>query len=166
MITAYSLMALIRVVLRVPSGGAFGGWPATSLILIVYLTSQALPRLVARWAMKFNLCQQTAPAIHWLVAAEFGSASRSSCLAIVIGKTFPVLLTAPHGSLCATSETAPAAQEAIHFLQANSTAEDAIAVLPEGVRSRFSWGDACRSGIRFSSRILWTHRKNNARLPP
>jgi hypothetical protein len=43
-IATYSLMALIRVVLRVPSGGAFGGYfLPTSLMLIVYLVLEALP---------------------------------------------------------------------------------------------------------------------------
>ena len=48
-IAAYSLMALIRVVLRVPSGGAFGGYfLPTSLMLIVYLVVEALPELFHR----------------------------------------------------------------------------------------------------------------------
>jgi hypothetical protein len=53
-IATYSLMALIRVVLRVPSGGAFGGYfLPTSLMLIVYLVLEALPNWFHRRDAEF-----------------------------------------------------------------------------------------------------------------
>ncbi|HEX4951259.1 MAG TPA: glycosyltransferase family 39 protein [Blastocatellia bacterium] len=161
-IAAYSLMALIRVVLRVPSGGAFGGYfLPTSLILIVYLVLCALPNLFHRRGAEVTQRHAEANSrrtsaiplrlggaailtkrIHligtsvlslWLVATivVFGYRYR---------KTFPVLLTAPHGSLYVTTENAQATQEALNFLAANSTPDDAIAVVPEGSSLAFLAG--------------------------
>lgn len=136
-IAAYSLLALIRVVLRVPSGGAFGGYfLPTSLILIVYLTSEAFPSVVALAGFTLKPRLQFIGLLLlsiWLGITVFVFGYRYR-------KTFPVLLTAPHGNLYATAETAPAAQEAIHFLLTNSTPEEAIAVLPEGSSLAFLAG--------------------------
>jgi 4-amino-4-deoxy-L-arabinose transferase-like glycosyltransferase len=139
-IAVYSLLALIRVVLRVPSGGAFGGYfLPTSLILIVYLTLVAWPRLVHMWLGREVTIDTRMRAIGtlilclWLVAtiAVFGYRYR---------KTFPVLLSAPHGSLYVTEENALATQEALAFLAQNTTADDAIAVVPEGSSIAFLAG--------------------------
>jgi hypothetical protein len=138
-IATYSLLALLRVVLRVPSGGAFGGYfLPTSLLLIVYLVAEVLPRYVTprkvyekvgRRVQKIGVVVLSL----WLVATMvvFGMRYR---------KTFPVLLTAPHGSLYVTKENAQAAQEALDFLAANSTPSDAVAVVPEGSSLAFLAG--------------------------
>ncbi len=176
-IAAYSLMALLRVALRVPSGGAFGGYfLPTSLMLIVYLVVEALPGLFHRrgaevaqsfaeeiepegqqrsfpsithsslWFSARPLClcgeKQTAARIRLI-----GTAILSLWLLVTIAvfgyryrKTFPVLLAAPHGSLYVTQENAQAAQEALDFLAANSTPNDAVAVVPEGSSLAFLAG--------------------------
>jgi 4-amino-4-deoxy-L-arabinose transferase-like glycosyltransferase len=136
-IATYSLLALLRVVLRVPSGGAFGGYfLPTSLLLIVYLVAEVLPRKVSQTsAMVAQRVQMIGVVVLslWLVATMvvFGVRYR---------KTFPVLLTAPHGSLYVTEENAQAAQEALAFLAANSTPNDAVAVVPEGSSLAFLAG--------------------------
>ncbi len=138
-IAVYSLMALIRVVFRVPSGGAFGGYfLPTSLILIVYLTSEALPGFVEQFYDEFAI----KPRVRLI-----GLALLSLWLVVTIGvfgyryrKTFPVLLSAPHGSLYVTQETSLAAQEAIEFLLANTSPDEAIAIVPEGSSLAFLTG--------------------------
>ena len=138
-IAIYSLLALIRVVLRVPSGGAFGGYfLPTSLILIVYLTSEALPSLVERFFAEHAL----KPRLKFIGVLLLSC--WLSITMIVFGyryrKTFPVLLTAPHGSLYVTAETAQAANEAVEFLLTNTTPNDAVAILPEGSSLAFLTG--------------------------
>jgi Dolichyl-phosphate-mannose-protein mannosyltransferase len=161
-IAAYSLMALIRVVLRVPSGGAFGGYfLPTSLILIVYLVLRALPEFLHRRGAE--VAQRRAEENSLRNSAKpprlgsennigdrirlIGTAILSIWLFVTIAvfgfryrKTFPVLLNAPHGSLYVTKENAQAAQEALDFLAANSTSDDAIAVVPEGSSLAFLAG--------------------------
>ena len=150
-IAVYSLMALIRVVLRVPSGGAFGGYfLPTSLILIVYLTIKALPRFIEQFYKE--QATEKVPATLQLFAIKprlqfIGALLLSIWLGltmIVFGyryrKTFPVLLTTPHGNLYVTAETAQAAYETIEFLRANSTPNDAIAIVPEGSSLAFLTG--------------------------
>ena len=161
-IAAYSLMALLRVVLRVPSGGAFGGYfLPTSLILIVYLVVEGLPSFfhrrdteASRRFAEENSLRNSAESQRLcgekVIAARIrliGTAILSLWLLvtmIVFGyryrKTFPVLLSAPHGSLYVTPENAQAAQEALDFLAANSTPDEAIAVVPEGSSLAFLAG--------------------------
>jgi hypothetical protein len=161
----------------VPSGGAFGGYfLPTSLLLIVYLVTEALPGLFhhrgtetaqsfteelereeqqrnflsltrsSLWFSVRSLClcgeKQTAARVRLL-----GTAILSLWLLVTVvvfgyryRRTFPVLLIAPHGSLYVTQENAQAAQEALAFLAANSTPNDAIAVVPEGSSLAFLAG--------------------------
>ncbi len=159
-IAAYSLMALLRVALRVPSGGAFGGYfLPTSLMLIVYLVVEALPGLFHRrgaavawrsaegnslrnFAESLRLCGEIGVRMRiigasilalWLIATMI-------VFSVRYRKTFPVLLAAPHGSLYVTQENAQAAQEALDYLAANSTSNDAVAVVPEGSSLAFLAG--------------------------
>ena len=138
-ISVYSLIALIRVVLRVPSGGAFGGYfLPTSLILIVYLTIEFLPRWIYKsmfqesekaQAPLFSISRMRSRAFVllsiWLVMTMFVFGYRYR-------KTFPVLLTTPRGSLYVTNDNAIAMNEALDFLAKKSTENDFIAVVPEG----------------------------------
>jgi 4-amino-4-deoxy-L-arabinose transferase-like glycosyltransferase len=147
-IAAYSLMALIRVVLRVPSGGAFGGYfLPTSLILIVYLVSRALPEFLHHRDAQENslrLGGEQALGGRIRLISTFILSLWVLVTMVVFGyryrKTFPVLLNAPHGSLYVTKENAQAAQEALDFLAANSTGNDSIAVVPEGSSLAFLAG--------------------------
>ncbi len=152
-IAVYSLMALLRVALRVPSGGAFGGYfLPTSLILIVYFVLHALPHLVEKFSDEHTTpgYLATASQMDGTIAGRIrllGTGLLSFWLiatVVVFGiryrKTFPVLLSAPHGSLYVTQENAQATQEAFDFLAANAAPDDAIAVVPEGSSLAFLTG--------------------------
>jgi 4-amino-4-deoxy-L-arabinose transferase-like glycosyltransferase len=130
-IAAYSLIVLARVALRVPSGGAFGGFfLPTSLILITYLLTGALPRFVQRHT-------QNAEA-----AARLKSLSRSFLFlmlvstAVIFGvrfrRNYSFEIVAARGHLFATEPVGLAVREAIDFLNANTAPGEAVAVLPEG----------------------------------
>ncbi len=150
-IAVYSLMALIRVVLRVPSGGAFGGYfLPTSLILIVYLTTVSLPRFIEQFYDEYAT-DNVPPALRTIFIKPrlrfTGIALLSFWLLITIAvfgyryrKTFPVLITAPHGSLYVTQATAQATQEMLEFIAQSSAPEDAVAVVPEGSSLAFLAG--------------------------
>src|SRR5262245_38438347 len=59
-IALYSLAILTRVALRVPSGGAFGGFfLPTSLILFCYLFLRLAPEAVSRWAQDQLVARRT-----------------------------------------------------------------------------------------------------------
>ena len=150
-IAVYSLMALIRVVLRVPSGGAFGGYfLPTSLILIVYLTAVSLPHFIEQFYDEYAT-ENIPPSLSTFFIKPrlrfIGIALLSFWLLVTIAvfgyryrKTFPVLITAPHGSLYVTQATAQATQEMLEFIAQNSVPEDAIAVVPEGSSLAFLSG--------------------------
>ncbi|MBS1811129.1 MAG: glycosyltransferase family 39 protein [Acidobacteria bacterium] len=149
-IAAYSLMALIRVVLRVPSGGAFGGYfLPTSLILIVYLTIESFPAFTQKIIVK-DAEKDAASVVPFNIKSRFQIIGLTilgiwlMATMIVFGyryrKTFPALIQAPNGSLYATAETAPATQEAIAFLLNNSGPADAVAIVPEGSSLAFLTG--------------------------
>ena len=142
----YSLTALIRVVLRVPSGGAFGGYfLPTSLILIVYISVIVLPKFGEQFSDEptthayRNFESLWRPkSLHGRIS--FGVFSLLSLWLIITifvfgyryRKTFPVLLATPRGSLYVTNGNAVAMNEALDFLAKNSTTNDLIAVVPEG----------------------------------
>ncbi len=142
----YSLTALIRVVLRVPSGGAFGGYfLPTSLILIVYLATVALPAFIEKYvnettteaSRKFESLRNPKSLQGRIKFGAFSLLSLWLVLTIFVfgyryRKTFPVLLTTPRGSLYVTNDNALAMSEALDFLAKNSTENDFIAVVPEG----------------------------------
>ncbi len=153
-IATYSLMALIRVALRVPSGGAFGGYfLPTSLILIVYLSTVALPQFIEQFSNEYttesfrqfeaifqpmSLYGRTkliavSLLSFWLIITIFVFGYRYR-------KTFPVLIEARHGSLYVTKETSQAAQELFDFLRENAAPDDAVAVVPEGSSLAFLTG--------------------------
>ena len=150
-IAVYSLMALIRVVLRVPSGGAFGGYfLPTSLILIVYLTTVSLPIFIEQFYDEYTTESVPSSLSTIFIKSRLrfiGITLLSFWLLVTIAvfgyryrKTFPVLITAPHGSLYVTQATAQATQEMLEFIAQNSAPEDAIAVVPEGSSLAFLSG--------------------------
>ena len=142
----YSLAALIRVVLRVPGGGAFGGYfLPTSLILIVYLVMKILPELAEGFADESTTVASRnfeslirSKSLHGRIKLGFFSLL-SGWLVITIfvfgyryHKIFPAFLKTPRGSLYVTNANAIAMNEALEFLKLNSTENDFIAVVPEG----------------------------------
>jgi 4-amino-4-deoxy-L-arabinose transferase-like glycosyltransferase len=130
-IAAYSLVVLARVALRVPSGGAFGGFfLPTSLILITHLLTVALPRFIERHT-------QNAEA-----AARLRTFARSFLLlmlvstAVIFGvrfrRNYSFEIVAARGHLFATEPVGRAVREALDFLDANTSPGEAVAVVPEG----------------------------------
>lgn len=130
-IAAYSLAMLARVALRVPSGGAFGSFfLPTSLILVCYGLTQAVPRALQKWTKEPEAAAR---------AQRIGSALLLSAVAVtalVFGiryrRNFTYAITTPRGSFFTTADSGAAYREALDFLAAHTQPTDAIAVFPEG----------------------------------
>ncbi|HZS06122.1 MAG TPA: glycosyltransferase family 39 protein [Blastocatellia bacterium] len=130
-IAVYSLAVLARVALRVPSGGAFGGFfLPTSLILIVYLTARALPRLVEDWTLNQRLATRVRTVGRGTLALLL--VTTMAVFAARYQKNFDVEINAPHGKLYAPRSSGAAISEALDFIRANTAPGEAIAVVPEG----------------------------------
>jgi 4-amino-4-deoxy-L-arabinose transferase-like glycosyltransferase len=130
-IALYSLAVLARVVLRVPSGGAFGGFfLPTSLILFCYLFLRAAPEVVGRWAQDLSVARRTRLIGAWMLIALL------MATAVVYGAryrfNFNYELKTPRGDLFVRRPIGEAFREALDFIAERSNPEDAIAVLPEG----------------------------------
>ncbi len=145
-ISIYSLIALIRVVLRVPSGGAFGGYfLPTSLILIVYVATILFPQFAETLVdettteafRKFESLQNPKSFYGRIKFGAFSLLSLWLVITIFVfgfryRKTFPEYISTPRGSLYVTKDNAIAMNEAFEFLKLNSSEKDFIAVVPEG----------------------------------
>ncbi len=130
-IAAYSLAILARVALRVPSGGAFGGFfLPTSLIIFCWLFTQALPSLVEKWTgddlstrrlrgIGFGLLATTL----FVTAVVYGIRYR---------KNFSYEIAAERGHLFAPKATGQAIGEAMEFIGSQTAPGESIAVFPEG----------------------------------
>jgi len=129
--SVYSLAILARVALRVPSGGAFGGFfLPTSLILIYYLVTLAWPHALGsrtqhpRIAHRARLMGQTFLGVLLFVTAVV--------FAVRYRANYNFEVTAPRGRLYTTRPVGQAMHEAIDFITARTAPDEAIAVLPEG----------------------------------
>jgi hypothetical protein len=130
-IAIYSLAMLARVVLRVPSGGPYGGFMLpTSFLLFFYIFVTELPRLIARW-MRDD--QQEARARRLgaggilLLALIAGSDAAIRYRTKYIGT-----VQAPRAHFLVAQAHDPAYLDALAFLRQNSAPGEAIAVFPEG----------------------------------
>lgn len=138
-IAFYSLAVLARVALRVPSGGAFGGFfLPTSLIVILYLLIHALPEGVAALARD----PRAARRVHGIGLGLF--LLMLFATAIVFGvryrKNFSYEVTAPRAHLFLPKSSGPAIAQALQFLEAETRPGESIAVLPEGSDLAFLTG--------------------------
>jgi 4-amino-4-deoxy-L-arabinose transferase-like glycosyltransferase len=130
-IAVYSLAALARVALRVPSGGAFGGFfLPTSLILFCYLFLRAAPEVIGGWAQDQSMARRARLAgagmlIALLLVTAVVYATRYRL-------TFNYELKTPRGDLFVRRPIGNAFREALDFIAERTTPDDAIAVLPEG----------------------------------
>ncbi|MBL8187222.1 MAG: glycosyltransferase family 39 protein [Acidobacteria bacterium] len=130
-IAIYSFAILARVALRVPSGGAFGGFfLPTSLILFCYLFWQILPGAMERWTADIVSAQRVLLLGHALLlvtilagAVTFGVRYR---------KNFNVEIRAERGHLFAPKVTGNEIRDAMEFLHNSTQPNEIIAVLPEG----------------------------------
>ena len=130
-IAAYSLAALLRVILRVPSGGAFGSFfLPTSLILLVYVLLRSLPDAIAHWSNE-TAAAERARRCGWalLVAALV-------CTGIVFGiryrRTYSHLIETMRGEFYAPRHAGAAYGETLAWLQQHTRPDETIAVFPEG----------------------------------
>ena len=130
-IAVYSLAILARVALRVPSGGAFGGFfLPTSLILFCYVFWQMLPAAVGSWTAdeasvrRARLIARAMLLVTILAAAvTFGIRYR---------KNFDYEISVERGHLFAPKVTGNEISKALQFIRQSTHPGEAIAVLPEG----------------------------------
>ncbi|MCG3163438.1 MAG: hypothetical protein JMDDDDMK_04851 [Acidobacteria bacterium] len=138
-IAAYSLAILARVSLRVPSGGAFGGFfLPTSLILFCWLFTRELPALVEKWTGQGISTRRLRLAAFGLLAVTL------LATAIVYGvryrKNFSYEIIAERGHLFAPKVTGQAIDEALRFIESHTAPGESIAVFPEGSDLAFLTG--------------------------
>lgn len=130
-IAVYSLAVLARVALRVPSGGAFGGFfLPTSLVLIVYLTVRTLPRACEDWTRNQKLAARVRSTGHAMLSLLL--AITMIVFAVRYHRTFNFRLTAPRGTLYLPASSGPAISEALSFIEQHTASDEAIVVVPEG----------------------------------
>ncbi len=130
-IAVYSLIIIVRVILRVPSGGFSGSFfLPTSLALIFYALLWELPLAVKRWTgddrsfIRASLITRTICVITILsMIAAFSFRYR---------KKFSYEITAPYGTVIVETDTGPEIEATLKFIQANTAERETIAVLPEG----------------------------------
>lgn len=127
----YSLIILGRVMLRVPSGGAFGSFfLPTSLIILTYALVELLPAAILRWSslpQARSYAVQTARVLLVTLLIVAGV-----IFSVRYRRGFTYFVSAPGGNLYAPASVGPAYQETINYLTANSSPADKVAVLPEG----------------------------------
>jgi 4-amino-4-deoxy-L-arabinose transferase-like glycosyltransferase len=138
-IAAYSLAVLGRVVLRVPSGGAFGGYfLPTSLIVIFYLLACVLPYWIGRGPGNEGAADRARRIGRGLFIVML------LATAVVFGvryrRNFSHELHAARGHLFAPRGSGPAIGQALRYLETNTRPGEAIAVLPEGADLGFLTG--------------------------
>jgi hypothetical protein len=135
LILSFSLLSLMRILLRVSTGGALSSLliPA-SLIVFVYCWTHIFPELFAG-AKERNLARHLAMTL--LVAAIFASAITIS---IRYRRKFSYRLTTERGTMWTQPDLGQAFGEAASFLARESNEDDFVAVVPEGTSLDFLAG--------------------------
>jgi hypothetical protein len=135
-IAVYSLAILARVVLRVPSGGAFGAFfLPTSLILFSYLFLRLAPGYVERLTR-----DKLAPRRARLIGAGMLIAlllPTAVVYAVRYRRNFDFKLETSRGELFVRRPIGVAYREALDFIAERTTPADTIAILPEGSELAF-----------------------------
>lgn len=130
-IAAYSFAVLARVALRVPSGGAFGGFfLPTSLIVIVYLLAQRLPQFIVRQTQSAKASANINLLAHSFLL--FMLISTAIIFGLRFRKNYSFEINTARGHLYATPSVGQAMREAIDFLQSHTAPHEPVAVVPEG----------------------------------
>ena len=128
---AYALAVIIRVILRVPSGGFSGSFfLPVGLCLIFYTLLWELPRYIQKWTDDENsfLRAQTITRVLCgliIVATmiSFGYRFRTK---------FADPISAQRGDVYVEKESGPVIAETLRFIEANTAPNDIISVMPEG----------------------------------
>ncbi|MBS1786383.1 MAG: glycosyltransferase family 39 protein [Acidobacteria bacterium] len=130
-IAVYSFAILARVALRVPSGGAFGGFfLPTSLLLFCYLFWRILPNAIERWTADEASVRRTLIFGRALLAITILAAAVT--FGIRYRKNFSVEIRAERGHFFAPKVTGREISEALNFIKTSTQPGESIAVLPEG----------------------------------
>ncbi len=130
-ISIYSLVMLLRVALRVPSGGPYGAFLVpTTYVVIVYLLVRGLPEAIRRWRHSDALATTARQAVRVLLVCALATGAG---IAIARYQTrYRFRVSAPRGELRVVETHHPALQEALNYLGDHSSPEDRIAIFPEG----------------------------------
>lgn len=135
----YSLAILARVSLRVPSGGAFGGYfLPTSLILFFYLFLRLLPDRLLLWTGDECSADRVRRVARGLLITTMIVMAIVFCVRFRRNFNYPI--DAMRGRMLAPAVTGPAIDEAMRFIESNTNPSDPIVVLPEGVDLAFLTG--------------------------
>lgn len=138
-ISIYSLAILARVTLRVPSGGAFGGFfLPTSLIIFFHLFINLLPEELRRRTGDDVVAGRVRRVARGLIILTI--LVMTVVFSIRYRKNFTHPIAAERGRIVAPSVTGPAIEEALRFIEANTRPSEPIAVFPEGVDLAFLTG--------------------------
>jgi 4-amino-4-deoxy-L-arabinose transferase-like glycosyltransferase len=130
-IASYSLAVLARVALRVPSGGAFGGFfLPTSLILICYLLLRALPDALGNQTQNPRIARRAAVTGSALLAATI--LVTSIVFAVRFRSNYDFEVRAPRGHLFMPRRVGEAVSDALDFIASQTAPGEAIVVVPEG----------------------------------
>jgi hypothetical protein len=138
-ISAYSLAILARVSLRVPSGGAFGGYfLPTSLILFCYLFLRALPRALWHWTQDQPSTRRAGLIGRGLLVVLL--ITTTVIFGVRYRKTFSYEITTRRGHFFAPRVSGATIDETLRFIEQETRPDEAIAVLPEGSDLAFLTG--------------------------
>ena len=130
-IAVYSFAILARVALRVPSGGAFGGFfLPTSLILFCYLFWRILPGAMERWTTDAASARRTLLFGRALLIVTILAGAVT--FGIRYRKNFNVEIQAERGHLFAPKVTGKEIAEALNFINTATQPGEVVAVFPEG----------------------------------
>lgn len=130
-ISIYSMAILVRVALRVPSGGAFGGFfLPTSLILFCHVFWQMLPSAVGKWTADEASIRRA----KWIARALLLVTILSGAVTFGIRyrKNFSYEISAERGHLFAPKVTGSEIKEALDFISQSTQPGESLAILPEG----------------------------------
>lgn len=130
-ISVYSLLILFRAILRVPSGGFSGGsYLITSLIVVYFGLLVWLPRAVGRWTVD-DLSRLRARRLA-VVLSVLPIIGLFVSFTIRYERRFDHRIDARRGTLYAETANGKALEQAIRFIESNTSENEAIAVFPEG----------------------------------
>ena len=128
---AYSLAIILRVILRVPSGGFSGSFfLPIGLSMIAYALLVELPKYISKWTADERSAKRALSVTRGFVAIAI------VVTAISFGYRFRTKyvyeVSAARGTALVEKESGPVISETLRFIEAKTAPGDFISVLPEG----------------------------------
>ena len=128
---AYALAIILRVILRVPSGGFSGSFfLPIGLCMIAYALLVELPKYISKWTADERSAKRALSVTRGFVAIaivvtaiSFGYRFRTKYVSEV---------SAARGTALVEKESGPVISETLRFIEAKTSPGDFISVLPEG----------------------------------